>query len=146
MKKSFVSPQQYAMMIGDIAQLTEETGEKTSPFFEKLDEALKAEKLSDLDKAEFQDIAAAFEDAVDVYQDAAKKLHELKAPARILGMHKTLAQIYQDYADATKEMADSLDVDKQAVDLDAFRDSEEKQNDLITKFGAQIRRVMMSAM
>jgi hypothetical protein len=146
MKKSFATPQQYALKVGEIAQLTEDTGEKTSPYFDKLDEALQADKLADMSKADFQEIATAFDDAVDIYQDAASNLSAVKAPARVIGMHKALAQVFQEYADATQAMADALDVDKQAVDLEAFRNSETQQNDLIVKFGTQLRRVMMSTM
>ncbi|MBS0950281.1 hypothetical protein JK159_07930 [Weissella minor] len=146
MKKTFVTPQQYAMKVAEIAQLTEDTGEKTSPFFDRLDAALNDDKLADMSKEDFQEIATAFDDAVDVYQDASANLAAIKAPARVLGMHKSLVQSYKDYADATQEMADALQVEKHAVDMEQFRDSEAKQNDLIVKFGTQLRRVIMSAM
>ena len=53
-KTKFVSPQQYAANLGAVIQATEDAGNKVAPFFEKLDDAIKADKVAEMPKAEFQ--------------------------------------------------------------------------------------------
>lgn len=63
-KTKFVSPQQYAANLGAVIQATEDAGNKVAPFFEKLDDAIKADKVAEMPKAEFQEIAMEFDEAL----------------------------------------------------------------------------------
>lgn len=141
-KSKFVSPQQYAGALGQIITATEDAGAKVSPFFEKLRAALDDNKLADMPKAEFQEISAEFDDAVEVYKNAAAALKTTKAPVRFMGQHSVMAKTFAEYADATEAMAKALDVDAQTVDMPAFEKSEADQDDLMDKFLGQVRRIM----
>ena len=66
-KMKFVSPQQYATNLGQVIQSTEDAGNKVAPFFEKLDDAIKADQVADMPKADFQEISVEFDEAVAVY-------------------------------------------------------------------------------
>lgn len=141
-KSKFVSPQQYAAGLSQIITATEDAGAKVAPFFEKLRAAIDEDKLADMPAAEFQEISVEFDDAVEVYMDAAAKLKALKAPVRFMGQHSVMAKTFAEYADATDDMAKSLKVDAQTVDMPAFEKSETDQDNLMDKFLGQVRRIM----
>ncbi|WP_270766236.1 hypothetical protein [Weissella confusa] len=123
-KTKFVSPQQYAANLGAVIQATEDAGNKVAPFFEKLDDAIKADKVAEMPKAEFQEIAMEFDEAVAVYKDASAKINAIAAPVRLMGVHQSMKKTFGEYADATEMMAKSLDVENQTINMDDFKQSE----------------------
>lgn len=140
-KKKFITVQQYSMLLGQQIESIEEAGNHVAPFFEKLDDALKADKLSSLSNDEFVEIATEFENTVEVYQDVTEKLAHIAAPVRFMGAHKNMQQLFATYTSATKKMADSLDTENKQVDLPAFRQSEQDQDMYLDKFFAQVKRI-----
>lgn len=140
-KKKFITVQQYSALLGGQIESIEEAGNHVAPFFEKLDDALKEDKLSELSNDEFVEIATEFENTVEVYQDVTEKLARIVAPVRFIGAHKNIEQLFKTYTSATKEMADSLDTTNKQVDLTVFRQSEQEQDIYLDKFFAQIKRI-----
>ena len=53
-KMKFVSPQQYATHLSQVIQSTEDAGNKVAPFFEELDDAIMADQVADMPKADFK--------------------------------------------------------------------------------------------
>ena len=145
-KTKFVSPQQYAANLGAVIQATEDAGNKVAPFFEKLDDAIKADKVAEMPKAEFQEIAMDFDEAVAVYKDASAKINAIAAPVRLMGVHQSMKKTFGEYADATEMMAKSLDVENQTINMDDFKQSETDQDTLMEKFLVQVRRIMNTVM
>ncbi|MBD5833243.1 hypothetical protein [Weissella confusa] len=145
-KTKFVSPQQYASNLGAVIQATEDAGNKVAPFFEKLDDAIKADKVAEMPKAEFQEIAMEFDEAVAVYKDASAKINAIAAPVRLMGVHQSMKKTVGEYADATEMMAKSLDVENQTINMDDFKQSETDQDTLMEKFLVQVRRIMNTVM
>lgn len=145
-KNKFGNPQQYAMQLSEIVQTTEEIGTKVGPFFGKLEEAMQADKVAEMPKAEFQEIAAEFDETVEAYEATIARMNTLKAPVRVMGLHKTMMATYRAYVDATHKMADALNVEEQAIVQPAFGESEVAQEDLMDKFTAQINRILTSVL
>ncbi|MBS9338509.1 chemotaxis protein [Fructobacillus sp. M2-14] len=131
----------YVTTLQDVLTKTQETADHVSPFFVKLNDAKEAGKLADMDKAAFVEIKAEFDDAVSNYQENAKTLAGLQVPVRFLGVHKTLAKAYQDYANATEMMADSLNEKDQTINEANFKQSEEDQATFLNKIQAQVAKI-----
>ena len=132
--------------MGAVIQATEDAGNKVAPFFEKLDDAIKADKVAEMPKAEFQEIAMEFDEAVAVYKDASAKINAIAAPVRLMGVHQSMKKTVGEYADATEMMAKSLDVENQTINMDDFKQSETDQDTLMEKFLVQVRRIMNTVM
>jgi len=145
-KNKFGNPQQYAMKLSEIVQKTEEIGTHVGPFFAKLEEAMQADKVSEMPKSEFQEIAAEFDDTVEAYEGTITEMKQLNAPVRAMGMHQSMMTTYRAYVDATRKMADALDVENQTIIQPAFAESEVAQEDLMDKFTAQINRILTSVL
>ena len=145
-KMKFVSPQQYATNLGQVIQSTEEAGNKVAPFFEKLDDAIKADQVADMPKVDFQEISVEFDEAVAVYKDASAKINAMAAPVRLMGLHQSMKKTFTEYAAATEAMAESLNVADQSIDMDKFKQSEADQDSLMEKFLVQVRRILTTAM
>lgn len=131
----------YVTTLQDVLTKTQETADHVSPFFVKLDEAKEAGKLADMEKADFVEIKAEFDDAVENYQANAKTLAALQVPVRFMGVHKTLAKAYADYANATQMMADSLNEKDQSINEADFKQSEEDQATFLNKIQAQVSKI-----
>ncbi|MCO0831870.1 chemotaxis protein [Fructobacillus sp. W13] len=131
----------YVTTLQDVLTKTQETADHVSPFFVKLDEAKEAGKLADMEKADFVEIKAEFDDAVENYQANAKTLAGLQVPVRFMGVHKTLAKAYADYANATQMMADSLNEKDQSINEADFKQSEEDQATFLSKIQAQVSKI-----
>lgn len=129
-KTKFVSPQQYAANLGAVIQATEDAGNK----------------VAEMPKAEFQEIAMEFDEAVAVYKDASAKINAIAAPVRLMGVHQSMKKTFGEYADATEMMAKSLDVENQTINMDDFKQSETDQDTLMEKFLVQVRRIMNTVM
>ena len=145
-KNKFGNPQQYAMQLSEIVQKTEEIGTKVGPFFGKLEEAMQADKLAEMPKADFQEIAAEFDETVEAYEETITRMKALKAPVRVMGLHQSMMTTYRAYVDATHKMADALNVEEQSITQPEFGESEVAQEDLMDKFTAQINRILTSVL
>jgi hypothetical protein len=141
-KQSMASIQRFATNLQNVVDATEQTGNNVAPFYEKLVAALDADKLADMPKAEFQEIAAEFNDATEVYETNAGKLNGAQAPIKMIGMYSNLKKHYAAYAAACRQMTESLNVDAQSVDLDAFKASGFAQEDEMDKVSATIQKMM----
>lgn len=144
-KKQFANPRDYALKLSELIQGTEEAGENVAPFFEKLRDAIDADKVAELPKAEFEEIAAEFDDVVEFYQATAAKITAMKAPVRLIGTHASLAKTFTAYAAATDMMAKSLDVANQSINMANFEQSENDQDTLMAEFLKHVRRAMSLA-
>ncbi len=144
-KKQFANPRDYALKLSELIQGTEEAGENVAPFFEKLRDAIDADKVAELPKAEFEEVAAEFDDVVEFYQATSGKITAMKAPVRLIGTHASLAKTFTAYAAATDMMAKSLDVANQSINMADFEQSENDQDTLMAEFLKHVRRAMSLA-
>ena len=139
-----VKPQQFALGLQDFLKTIDRINTKVSPSYSKLKEFLDGDRLADLSDSEFKNVAAEFMDANDQYQRAVDDLKGLSAPVHLLGLKTNLVSYFQDYVDATKNMTNSLNLDKKSVDLVKFSQSEKDQDDLMHKVNRNVNRILMS--
>lgn len=133
--------QYYVQTLQEVLQNTQDTADHVAPFFVKLDEAKQAGKVAEMDKAEFGEIKAEFDDAVSAYQKNAQTLAGLKVPVRFMGVHTIMAKAYKDYAAATAMMADALNEKDQTINEADFAQSEKDQETFLTKIQAQVAKI-----
>jgi len=138
--------QAYMKTLQVVLTNTEETATHVEPFFTKLDDAKTADKISEIPAAEFAEIKAEFEDAVENYRHNAEQLNQAVAPVRLLGTHKSLAAAYTYYADATELMADAVIVSEQKIDDAKYEKSEEEQGLYLGKIQTAVSKIMNSHM
>ncbi|WP_057754521.1 hypothetical protein [Weissella kandleri] len=146
MKKKFANTREYAMQLSDKLQETETTGTNVAPYFEKLKAAIEDGTVDKMPKAEFAEISAEFDDVVEVYAAVADTLDQMKAPVRLIGVHGSMQKTFRKYYEATKVMAEALNVTDQTVDEVAFNQSEIDQDDLMEEFMKEARRAFQTVM
>ncbi len=117
---------------------------KVSPSYSELKKFLDSDQLPDLSDSKFKNIAAEFMDANEQYQQAVDNLKGLSAPVHLIGLKMNLVAYFQDYVNATKDMTNSLNLDKKSVDLAKFSQSEKDQDDLMHKVNRNVNRILMS--
>lgn len=136
----------YIQTLQNVLTNTEETAERVTPFFTKLDDAKQADKISDIPTAEFAEIKAEFEDTVENYKKNAMQLNMASAPIRLLGIHKSLVSAYQKYAEATALMAEAVDVASHDVDNSKYEKSENDQAIYLEKIHAAVSKIMTTSL
>lgn len=141
-KKSMQSVQKFATTLQSVMENTEETGQNVAPFYEKLDDALSKDGSVSLEKTAFQEIAAEFSDATENYEKNAKRLDNVQAPIKMMGMYINLKKHYANYAKACRQMTSSLDVEQQKVDVNLFNESGDIQEAEMDKITVSIQKMM----
>lgn len=144
-KKSMASVQQFAITLQSVIEQTETTGQNVAPFYEKLDAALSADGSVALEKAAFQEIVAEFTDATETYEANVARLNSVQAPIKMMGMYINLKKHYASYANACREMTNSLDAEGLKVDLTAFNTSGDTQENEMDKITVSIQKMMAQA-
>lgn len=134
----------YVQTLQDVLSAGEDAAVQVEPFYTKLRDALDADTVADMPTAEFAEINAEFDDAVDIYARNAEQLAKVQVPVRAMGAHKALVSHYQAYAQATADMRDAVQVDGQSVDMVAFEASEAQQAELMAKIQVAVQKVMMA--
>ncbi|ABJ57228.1 hypothetical protein [Oenococcus oeni] len=139
-----VKPQQFALGLQDFLKKIDQINTKVSPSYSELKKFLDSDQLPDLSDSKFKNIAAEFMDTNEQYQQAVDNLKGLPAPVHLIGLKMNLVAYFQDYVNATKDMTNSLNLDKKSVDLAKFSQSEKDQDDLMHKVNRNVNRILMS--
>ncbi|APB31025.1 MULTISPECIES: hypothetical protein [Vagococcus] len=126
MKKPNVG--QYLQVINAVVTESENVGEKMNPSYEIVRNAIDEENLSDLTVEQLTDIKSHFSEGTEEYRVMENTLSHLKAPVRVLGIHKKLEKAFKEYVEGCQEMIDSIDAENAKVDSEAFDLSEAKQD------------------
>lgn len=139
MKKNNLS--YYVQKINQVVEETEKNGETMHPFFEIIRSAIDDGKADELSSDQLIEIRGAFEEGVSKYQELLEVIKSLKAPARVLGIHKKLERSYTLYVEGCQEMVDSLSEDGAGVKIEDFNEAEQKQDDVTGKIAFCIQRM-----
>ncbi|MGX7417995.1 hypothetical protein ACWOFR_04230 [Carnobacterium gallinarum] len=118
----------YAQAVNTAITDTEEIGESLNPHFEVLKEALDQNKVTELSVEQLTTIKEKFAEGTEKYRGINTILVGLKAPVKVLGVHKQLLKSYSEFIRGCQEMTDSIDAEKQAVDTEVFTSSEAVQD------------------
>ncbi|MGY3703654.1 hypothetical protein BW731_10400 [Vagococcus martis] len=126
MKKPNVG--QYLQVINAVVTESENVGEKMNPSYEIVRKAIDDNELSELTVEQLTEIKNQFTTGTEAYRVMENSLLHLKAPVKVLGIHKKLEKAFKDYVEGCQEMIDSIDAENAKVDSEAFDLSEAKQD------------------
>lgn len=136
----------YIKILSGVLQTTEEGAGTMNDDFEKMRNAIDNDTVSELSQVDLQKVADNFQRGTDAYEDNLNKLEQASVPVRVLGKHKSLVAAYRTYTDACQSMTDSIDVEHQTVNADAFNAAEATQENAMEKVTAATQRIMTSPM
>jgi len=136
----------YIKILSGVLQTTEEGAGEMNDDFEKMRKAIDNDTVSDLSQVDLQKVADNFQRGTDAYEANLNKLEQASVPVRVLGKHKSLAAAYRVYTEACQSMTDSIDVEHQTVNADAFNAAETTQENAMEKVTAATQRIMTSPM
>ncbi|WP_203639021.1 hypothetical protein [Levilactobacillus wangkuiensis] len=136
----------YIKVLSGVLQTTEEGAGTMNDDFEKMRNAIDNDTVSELSQVDLQKVADNFQRGTDAYEDNLNKLEQASVPVRVLGKHKSLVAAYRTYTDACQSMTDSIDVEHQTVNTEAFNAAEATQENAMEKVTAATQRIMTSPM
>ncbi|WP_407889915.1 hypothetical protein [Levilactobacillus sp. N40-8-2] len=136
----------YINVLSKVLQGTEDEAGAMNADFEKMRAAIDDDTVSELSQVELQEVVDNFQRGTDSYEDSLNKLEQASAPVRVLGKHKSLVAAFRVYTEACQAMTNSIDVENQQVDVDAFNQSEKTQENAMEKVTAATQRIMTSPM
>jgi len=136
----------YIKVLSGVLRTTEEGAGTMNDDFEKMRNAIDNDTVSELSQVDLQKVADNFQRGTDAYEDNLNKLEQASVPVRVLGKHKSLVAAYRTYTDACQSMTDSIDVEHQTVNTEAFNAAEATQENAMEKVTAATQRIMTSPM
>lgn len=119
----------YVQSINDIVNDTEKIGGDMNPSYEIIRQAIDNDSLSELTKDGLQNIVEEFQKGTNQYKEMLEKVNKLKAPARVMGIHKKFEKAYITYIEGCEEMIDSIDASQAKINEELFNESEKKQDE-----------------
>lgn len=134
------NPNFYAQKVSQIVQEIEKIGEKMNPDYEFLRQMIDKKQLDELTDEKKQEIRTAFQVGTDQYKALFDQLKKLRAPARVMGMHKKFERAFEDYVAGCQGMVDSLK--DTTVDVSSFAAAEKQQDDATDAISFAIQRIM----
>lgn len=140
--KKRINVNYYINALNDIAQATEEMGNSLNDHYEVMEKAITASDFSIVSDDEFTTTKEKFVEGTASYQENLSKLDDLQVPIPVLGKHKKLISGYRTFVEGCDEMTSSINVEKHLVEVDAFKASEEKQDQGMTQTTDMMQRIM----
>ncbi|XIF19479.1 MAG: hypothetical protein AJITA_00130 [Acetilactobacillus jinshanensis] len=129
----------YAPVIMNLITTTNQIGGKLQKYFTPLKKALVDKDLSKVDLSKTKRV---FQSGTDKYQKLSQKLNRARIPVKVMGPSKLLQSAYPRYVKSCQAMTDSLDPDKQKVDVKKFKQSEKDQDHNVSQVVGWIHRIM----
>ncbi|MBM7710678.1 hypothetical protein [Enterococcus xiangfangensis] len=128
----------YAREINEIVQNTEKMGERLHPSYEEIRQAIDDKKITEFDQEKLSEIHELFKEGTQFYQLNLEKIGLLKAPAKVMGNHRSFEKAYAQYVIGCQEMTDSL---LPTVDEAVFNAAEKKQDDATDTIYKTIQKI-----
>ncbi|MDT2758438.1 hypothetical protein [Enterococcus xiangfangensis] len=128
----------YAREINEIVQNTEKMGERLHPSYEEIRQAIDDKKITEFDQEKLSEIHELFKEGTQFYQLNLEKIGLLKAPAKVMGNHRSFEKAYVQYVIGCQEMTDSL---LPTVDEAVFNAAEKKQDDATDTIYKTIQKI-----
>ena len=144
MRKATV--QTYMPVLSKVIESTEKMGEQLNPSFVKLRKAIDADEVAKMVPAEFNDIQMEFSDGTEQYQQNLQQLKKAQVPVRLMGRHRNLLAAYEAYANACAAMTNSLNIEDQTIDVEAFNQAEKDQEAEMEHVSNDVQRIMNMVM
>lgn len=131
----------YIQKINDVVTASEQVGEEMNPSYEVIRQAIDTNKVSDLSTEELEKTQELFLSGTNKYRELLTQIQSLKAPAKVIGIHKKLEKSFILYVEGCQEMVDSINVSENTVNEELFNASEAKQDEATDSISFCIHRV-----
>ncbi|MGX7200029.1 hypothetical protein [Enterococcus nangangensis] len=128
----------YLQKINTFVQTTEELGEGMNPFYEKVRQAIDDGRTENLTADELTEVHEKFVQGVEAYRQLQEMLTGLRAPAKVMGIHKRLEKTFAKYVAACQKMTTAVE---NQVDADSFDASEKEQDEATDEITFCIQRL-----
>ncbi|MCF1616908.1 hypothetical protein [Tetragenococcus koreensis] len=132
------NPNFYLQKINQIVKDTEEIGETMNPNYEEIRALIDEGKSAELTEERQLAAVEIFKEGTAKYRDLLKSLSSLRAPARIMGVHKKFERAYQTYVDGCEDMIESI---ANGIDIEAFDVAEQKQDEATDAIAASLQKM-----
>ncbi|AYW45719.1 hypothetical protein LQF61_08570 [Tetragenococcus koreensis] len=132
------NPNFYLQKINQIVKDTEEIGETMNPNYEEIRALIDEGKSAELTEERQLAAVEVFKEGTAKYRDLLKSLSSLRAPARIMGVHKKFERAYQTYVDGCEDMIESI---ANGIDIEAFDVAEQKQDEATDAIAASLQKM-----
>ncbi|QIL47097.1 hypothetical protein G7082_00420 [Vagococcus hydrophili] len=136
----------YIQKINDIVTTSEEIGELMNPSYETIRTAIDSKKLADLTSEQLKETKELFMSGTDKYRTLLAEIKGLKAPVKVIGIHKKLEKSFETYVFGCQEMVDSINVEETSVNQEQFNTSETKQDEATDEISFCIQRITQLVM
>ena len=127
--------------INDVVTASEQVGEEMNPSYEVIRQAIDSNSISELSAEELKNTQDLFLSGTDKYRELLAQIKGLKAPAKVMGIHKKLEKSFVLYVEGCQEMVDSINVEANSVNEEMFNASEAKQDEATDSISFCIQRV-----
>lgn len=136
----------YIQKINDVVTASEEIGEEMNPSYELIREAIDSDKVAEVTAEELKSTKELFLSGTEKYRGLLAEIKGLKAPVKVMGIHKKLEKAFTNYVEGCQEMVDAIDVDNNSVNQELFNTSEVKQDEATDLISFCIQRVTQLVM
>lgn len=136
----------YIQKINDIVTDSEKVGETMHPSYESIRQAIDNGTLGELTEESLSETQTLFSNGTEKYRTMKQELDALKAPVKVIGVHKKLQKAFENYVDGCQEMVESIVPAEANVNVDAFNDSEAKQDSATDEISFCIQRITQLVM
>lgn len=136
----------YIQQINQLVQQTEEIGETLNEHFMVLRSAIDKKTTDQLEKEQLEEISNKFAKGVATYKNIYKQLLQMRAPVKVIGIHKKLEKNYDEYIKGCQQMLDSIDTEKNLLDVEAFNQAEKIQDEATNGIAFCIKRITTLAL
>ncbi len=136
----------YIQKINDIVTTSEDIGEEMNPSYEVIRTAIDSDKLADVSAEELKATHELFSNGTEKYRGLLAEIKGLKAPAKVMGIHKKLEKSFTAYVEGCQAMVDSIDLDNNTVNQELFNTAETNQDAATDEISFCIQRVTQLVM
>ncbi|MFD1672929.1 hypothetical protein ACFQ5M_12575 [Agrilactobacillus yilanensis] len=140
MNKTQQRTMRYAQLINGMIQNLEDNQTDLNSDYERLKEAIEADKVADITSDDYWTIQENFQKGTDSYKDQLQKLKRGQAPAKLMGTHHLLLDAYEEFVDGCQDMVDSM-LDDRTVDSEKFLMAEQAQDTATDKISKYIQKI-----
>ncbi|RSU00297.1 hypothetical protein CBF37_02150 [Vagococcus vulneris] len=126
-------------MINSIVTESENIGEEMNDSYEVIRQAIDSNKVDSLDTATLTSVHDVFMQGTAKYDVLVEEIAKLKAPVKVLGIHKKFQKSFDTYVVACKDMVEA--VTESGVDVNGFNTSEANQDAATDEIAFSIQRI-----
>lgn len=129
----------YLQKLSTFVEETEQVGEKMNPDYEKVRTAIDEKKTTELSRDDLKAVYDVFAAGVADYVGYQASLTAMRAPAKVIGIHKRLEKTFAKYLAGCQAMLESVDG---KLDVEQFEAAEKEQDEASNGISFCVQRIM----